>query len=333
MLPRPGKTRNPQTADRCGQSVRGLPGIRHSRRVKPRKPIPVPLDRLPFTTQQGHRAGLGRQRLRGNDLVHPFQGVYAVDRGELSVDDLCRILQTRLPGDAFFSSATAAMIMHIPLPLKLERSRELHVTVPAPRTAPTGKGIRGHSVRVDPADVRVWGGLRISSPERTWCEIARELTLPELVAAGDYLIRWSMPLTTAQQLADAVGRFASKAGKPRMLEALPLLHDRSESPKESELRVIFVRAGLTGMEINLPIVTTDGFRYRADIAFPHRKTLVEYQSRFHDPSTNFRADMTRISRLEADGWVVIQVNNDDLADPEELVRRVKRVLASRPYFG
>ena len=39
--------------------------------------------------------------------------------------------------------------------------------------------------------------------------------------------------------------------------------------------------------------------------------------------------MTRISRREADGWVVIQVNSDDLRNPVELVDRIRRVLSAR----
>jgi len=222
--------------------------------------------------------------------------------------------------------------MRVPLPWKLEQSRDLHVAVPAPRTAPTGKGIRGHSVRADSSDVRRWGGLRVSSPERAWCDLAAKLTLPQLVAAGDYLIHWQMPMTTPESLAEAIRRHGSRAGRSRLADAFPLLSDRSESPKESELRVIIVQAGFPDLAVNLPIRTTDGYRYRADLAFPKRKTIVEYQSRFHDPAVNFRADMTRISRLEADGWVVIQVNNDDLDDPDELVRRINRVLESRPHF-
>jgi very-short-patch-repair endonuclease len=270
--------------------------------------------------------------LRGRDLAHPFRGVYAAGKGDLSIPDLCRILQARLPDDAFFFATTAAVIMHIPLPWKLEHSRDVHVAVPAPRTAPTGKGIRGHSVRWDASDLRWWGDLRIAAPERTWCDIAAKLSLPQVVAAGDYLIHWRMPMTTPQQLAYAVHRHGSRPGASKLADALPLLNDRSESPKESELRVIIVLAGLPGLAVNLPITTTDGYRYRADLAFPRRKTIIEYQSRFHDPAPNFRADMTRISRLEADGWVVIQINSDDLDDPDEVVRRVLRVLADRPFF-
>jgi very-short-patch-repair endonuclease len=300
--------------------------------VKPRKPLPSPLDRVPFTTVQGRRAGLGRQRLRGKDLAHPFRGVYAAIEGDLGIDDLCRILQVRLPGDAYFCDSTAALIMRIPLPRKLEQLVPVHVAVPSPKTAPTGKGIRGHSVHTDLSDMRSWGGLHVASPEQTWCRLAAKLALPELVAAGDYIVHWRMPLATTAQLTSAVDRHGSRAGIATLREALPLLDDRSESPKESEVRVIFVRAGLPGLEVNFPIRTRDGYRYRADLAFPSRKTIVEYQSRFHDPALNFRQDMTRISRLEADGWVVIQVNNDDLADPDELVRRVIRVLEARPVF-
>jgi very-short-patch-repair endonuclease len=273
---------------------------------------------------------MGRHRLRGRDLVRPFRGVYAAESGELGVPDLCRILQARLPGHAFFCGPTAAQVMRIPLPPQHERSRILHVGVPVGSTAPTGKGIRGHSVHVDAADIRRWGGLRVTSPARTWCALGAILTVPELVAAGDYLIHWESPLASRPELVAAVERHGRHAGARILRESLPLLDERSESPKESELRVILVQAGLEDLVANLPITTSDGYRYRADLAFPRRKTIVEYQSRFHDPAANFRADMTRISRLEADGWVVIQVNNDDLADPEELVRRVRRVLASRP---
>ena len=41
--------------------------------------------------------------------------------------------------------------------------------------------------------------------------------------------------------------------------------------------------------------------------------------------------MTRISRLEADGWYVLQINNGDLGNPGELVQRIRKVLESRPH--
>ena len=39
--------------------------------------------------------------------------------------------------------------------------------------------------------------------------------------------------------------------------------------------------------------------------------------------------MTRRSRLEAQGWYVMEINADDLGDPVELVARIRSVLARR----
>lgn len=61
--------------------------------------------------------------------------------------------------------------------------------------------------------------------------------------------------------------------------------------------------------------------------------IVEYQSDYHRDPERFRADMTRIARLQADGWFVMQVNADDLRDPVELVQRICRVLSRRPTFA
>jgi very-short-patch-repair endonuclease len=64
--------------------------------------------------------------------------------------------------------------------------------------------------------------------------------------------------------------------------------------------------------------------------FPVEKVILEYQGADHLDPDRYRSDMTRISRLEADGWYVIQVNADDLRNPDELLRRVRRVLLTRP---
>ena len=91
-----------------------------------------------------------------------------------------------------------------------------------------------------------------------------------------------------------------------------------------------VRAGMPGLSVNLPIVPSGDFAYRADLAFALDRVVVEYQSGYHAAHEQFRADMTRRSRLEADGWTVIELNADDLLDPLELVGRIRQVLAARP---
>lgn len=217
--------------------------------------------------------------------------------------------------------------MGVPLPSALENDPQVHVSVPRPRVAPRGRLVVGHVS--SSADLRHWQGVRVSPPGRAWCELGRDLKVADLVAAGDFLIHRELPITNAAELALAVDGWGRRAGCAALRDALPLLSDRSESPRESILRVLLVRAGIPGLVPNLPIRTSGGFGYRADLAFPGHKVIVEYQGRFHDNSASFTNDMTRKSRLEADGWHVIEVNARDLDNPAELIARIRRVLARR----
>ncbi len=245
----------------------------------------------------------------------------------LTLRERCGALARILPADARFCGITAALLLGIPLPQRLESLPELHIAVPHPRRAPTGRLVRGHSTSTSATDVQLRYGLRVSSAARTWCELGGALSVPDLVAAGDYLIHWRLPLSTVEELTRAVANYPGRRGLPTLRTALTLLDNRAESAQESRLRVILVRGGLTELTANLPITTIDGYRYRADIAFPEANTIVEYQSGLHDSSESFREDMTRVSRLEADGWRVMFVNADDLRDARELVARVRRTIA------
>ena len=91
-------------------------------------------------------------------------------------------------------------------------------------------------------------------------------------------------------------------------------------------------AGIEGWVANFPISTRSGHHYRADFAFPKRKLIIEYQSYLHEGSDKFRADMTRVSRLQADEWFAMLVNVDDVRNPTELAQRIQHILDQRPYF-
>ena len=291
--------------------------------------LPPALSSSPFTTYDALQAGVSRHRLEGSDLTHPFRGVHVVGDGAALID-LCRGLQRRVGEDAFFCSSTAALLMGAPLPARLERVSTVHVGVRAPATAPIGRGIRGHSISIGRQELIMHDGIVQTNAARTWCDLGSVLPLADLVAVGDYLIHRERRLTDVQQLTTAVMRYGSRRGIRLLRAAIPLLSDRSDSRQESRLRLILVAAGLGEVAANVPITTTDGFRYRADFAFVGRRVLVEYQSGYHETSEQYRADQTRRSRLEADGWFVVEVNADDLADSRELVRRLARVLALRP---
>jgi very-short-patch-repair endonuclease len=174
-------------------------------------------------------------------------------------------------------------------------------------------------------------GLRLSTPHRAWCELGVQLSIPELVAAGDWMISPPAPLTSHEKLVDALRRYPDRRGKAELRVAAGLLDGRAESPMESELRPILVLGGIAGLETNWPVRIGDS-RYRIDLAIPSRKVAIEYQGDYHREPEQWRRDMTRISRLESERWFVIQINADDLRDPLELIARIRAVLVTRPLF-
>jgi len=238
-----------------------------------------------------------------------------------------------MPGHAFFCSITAAVVMGIPLPLRYERATELHVAVPAPQRALRGRGIVGHKLQFERSLVIDFDGIRVSNAAGTWCQLGSILTVPDLVAAGDYLVHRSRPMVTITELRCALEAYPGRRGKPALRDAIELLNPLSESPQESRLRVILTEGGLNGFEANVEILTSGGYRYRGDLVLSERKLILEYQGAHHLEPERFRRDMTRTSRLEADGWFVMQINADDLRNPGELLSRIRRALAQRPVFA
>lgn len=301
---------------------------RHHGAVTPRIHLPPELSRVPFTVAQGAAAGLSPDRLRGRDLYRPFYGVRSAE-DSVTILDRCRAYEQRMPQHAFFCSVTAALLFGVPLPRRFEPSSVVHVGVPRAKHPPRGRGVLGHRLSVSSDDVLSWCGLRVAAPDQVWCQLGELLSVPDLVAAGDFLIRRDLPLTTHGRLREAVRRYPGRRGKPALRIAVELLNDRSESRPESHVRVIIVQANITGLEVNWPITTTGGQHYRADLAFPQKKMIIEYQGGYHGDEAQRRRDMTRRARLEADGWYVMEVNADDLRDPAELVRRIRRVLVAR----
>lgn len=267
--------------------------------------------------------------MRRRDLAAPFRGVrspHPVDE----VIDRCRAFATRMPRDTFFSCSTAATLLGIPLPHTLT-PLTIHVSTPAPANATRTRGVVGHSVHVAEHDHRELDGLRVSTPARVWCELAHELAVVDLVVAGDWLVHWRQPLCSTAELALAVEQYPGRRGRRALRAALPLLSDRAESPQESRLRVILVTAGIRGFEVNHPI-TVRRRSFRADIAFPRKRLIIEYQGDYHRDREQWRRDVSRQSILATDDWFTMEVTAHDLRDSAELCARVRFLLAKRPTF-
>ena len=287
------------------------------------RPLPHAVGDI-FTTGEGYSAGATRGRLRSRDLDSAVHGVRRSSMEDVTFIDHCRMLLQRAPGHAFLSHSTAALVWGAPLPWHLEADRRIHIGVAAPAARLHSRGVVGHQMHVEPHDVTEWGGVPVTSPARTWFDLASILRLDDLVAVGDYLINRAAPFVDRVELARLLGRSEGHRGIRAAREALGLLSERAESRPESRLRVLLVTSGLPVPEINHPLVNTEtGRQIRPDFLFRNEMVILEYQGDYHRTRSQWRKDMTRRARLEAQGWKVMELNADDLHDPAELLSRIR----------
>lgn len=239
----------------------------------------------------------------------------------------CSAYLVRMPPGGFFCGSTAALIQGVPLPAVLEHSMDLHVAVPRSGRSVRRAGIVGHKLDIPPESIRTWRGLPVTPPARTWRDLALVLALDDLIAAGDALLGGDVPLATRRELDEVAQAAAGGRGARRLAAPLPLLDARSASRRETFLRLILIRAGITGFEPNFWVrLERPRARYRIDIAFPERRIGFEYQGEYHHDIAQWRADLTRQSRLRAAGWTMVEFTSHDLRDAAELTERIRSIL-------
>lgn len=281
------------------------------------QPLPEPLADAPFSVTEALAHGLTRARLRSSDLRAPHWGVRV--RGDaLTVEDACRDFMPRMPVDALFSHSTAALIHGLPIPARCERAG-LHIGTSHDRRPVDAEGVFGHRMRLSSTDRAYVDGLPVTTVERTWTDLAGLLTLPELVAAGDVLVR-RCGEAGRNAIAELLERYPRRRGRPRARVALSLLDGRSESPMESRLRLLLIEGGFTRFRPNVDIRGTGGqFIARGDFVDAERRLVLEYEGDHHrTDAAQWHRDVRRTVELENAGWRVIRVTRQDLLHPTRI---------------
>ncbi|GAA4765886.1 hypothetical protein GCM10023351_06220 [Microbacterium gilvum] len=258
-------------------------------------------------------------RLRASDLWIPAQGI-RLPVARRDVVSVCRAILLTLPSCAVFSHGTAAQLAPLPVPRRITAEDRVHVTTPVGVRARRGRRIRGHERALHPDEVVERSGLPVTSPARTFCDLAEDLTLAELVAVGDAAAR----IVGAEAIRRAVERVPARRRSAVLRRALELLDPASESPKESELRVLLITSGFGPFRCNVEVRDGEGgFVARVDLAIVGLKIAIEYEGDHHRDKAQWRRDQARRRRLEALGWIYIPVTQADLDDPRRLLNDLR----------
>ncbi len=307
-----------------------------------------------FSVAAARDVGVTQARLRSRDLEAPFRGMRtAAGAGARPVGDLadvaehvrraCRQYALVMPHDQFFSHTAAALLWDLALPPGLLLrcvERGIDVAVLAPGRTPRGTRVVGHNVKASHVSVRMYRGLRVTSPASTWACLAGDVTdTHELVAIGDSVVREPMfgsrgdALATPNELAAAVAA-GRRPGVPRLREALPLVRTRSLSRPESLLRLLLVSSGIPEPELNHPIRDDTGEVIAwGDLVYPRERVVVEFEGDHHRVDREqWTSDILRQERLERCGWLVVRVTGVQLMNQASAVAgRVRRALRDRSW--
>jgi very-short-patch-repair endonuclease len=288
----------------------------------------VPLDIYrPFTSAEALSAGITHQQLRGKEYRRLLGGVHISARVPYSASLRTQAALLVHPEGAVATHASAARLIGAPIshdPLE-------HVTVARKEDRRQRHGVRCHVAALRAHDVRVLGGLRVSSPQRMFVELAAGLPLVDLVVVGDWLVRKEH--VTCESLVEYCARSSDRHAEAAR-SAAAYVRARVDSVMETRLRMLLVLAGLPEPQVNLRIRDDHGtVLMRVDLAYPEVRLALEYDGRQHvELIEQWERDLDRREDLEDDSWRQLVVTSKGIyREPERTLARVWKALHARGY--
>lgn len=309
-----------------------------------RRPLPYFLAKQAFATSDVAQFGLSRGRMRAADLEAPFRGVRSAG---LDTDDLVhrsRAATVFMDEDEAFCHSTALALWGAPLPVAFEVADAALQIGTRGTTRRRRAGIIGHRLPMDTPMCLSPNGLRTVLPARAWCQLASQrdertddAMRLALVSAGDFLVTGRRrkggrepAICTTNDLREAVAAHGSRRGARMLAKALSSVRSGVDSPKETELRLVLCDEGLGEAVVGHVVQTRLGPR-EPDLAYPHRRVLLEYEGEVHrENRRRWRGDFERVRAFQEAGWTVIRVNADDLSDQ---TRRTAVIAQIRALFA
>ncbi len=286
-----------------------------------------------FRVRDALKQGFTREALAAADWHAPYWGVRSRVQAS-DVRDRAHAFLPRLPERAFYFGPTAAELHGIPIPHRTT-SQALHVGVQAGDRRVEARGVVAHHVTIDPRDVTVLNGLPVTTPARTWCDLAAGgLRRHEVIAAGDRILWADDPLGTVHDLRTALARYEGRRGSKLMRDALPALSSGSASPPETWLRVLVIDAGLPVPSVQVEVANRWGrVLGHCDLGWPALRLGLEYEGDHHrTDAAQWRYDVRRYGEMQEAGWFIIRVTADDLRDSHAramLLNRIRSAISAR----
>lgn len=197
-----------------------------------------------------------------------------------------------------------------------------------PRSTP-GVRLRRHD-REFPAGHLVWKeGIRMTSVARSAVDVARWETNDDVAIAkidavcnrGEIKVRELPPVLDQMDGLHGVGRVRA---------LLRWCDERADSPPETRLRLMLIRAGLPKPTPQLKIFNEYGAKIAtADLGYEKQKVAIFYDSELHREKSNWEFDNWVNAQLAELGWERFRVTAQMMRNPGTLLRQIGSAIVRR----
>lgn len=304
--------------------------------MKTARPLPDDFQDRPFTVVDAARAGVSPKRLRHRSIHRLGKGIRSAGptaelplsirvRPFIEVNERCAA-----------SHLTAAELFVLPRRQRKGSPDMFYVIRPEGEAHLNRPHVIVHRMKLFSDEVTTVKGIPVTTPERTWLDMAEMLSLDELVAMGDSCVRIprpdledrDMPLCSLADLQRMIDRHKGKRGLRKAKDAIKLIRVGSDSPQETFLRLAMVRAGLPEPELNVPIISEDGTRHHEpDLSYRKYRIGIEYEGEHHGEDVQVVRDIARSERYAALGWTEVRISQRHMFnDAKPAVTKVRAAL-------
>jgi hypothetical protein len=253
------------------------------------------------------------RRIRDEKVFRVWHGVYA-HRPPSTIDRLAAL--DLVTGKSIVACMHTAAELH---GFGTENDERIHILDPGARMR-VSPVLMVHQ-RIGAPLKRVHGRLA-TTPAWTAVELARTLRRPRALAVLDAALL--KRCCTQSELCAAIDEQKGRRGIVKVRELIEYVDGRSESPLESEARLVFIDGGLPMPELQYEIIDRTGTLWRVDFAWPEAMLVAEYESmEWHATREALKHDRIKVARLQECGWTSIPIVVDDVRRrPQDLVGRI-----------
>ena len=281
-------------------------------------------ERVPFTRAEARAAGISVKALMGGRYQRLFFDLYVAAAIVITPLVRAKAALKVCPAGSQVSHFTAAELWGAVVPYQ----PLTHLSSPQPGVRSERRGVHSHRLSAHSHAVR-FRGIRVSSPEQTFIDLACVLPLVELVVLGDSLVKANR--TTVSRLVEAVKAWRGWGSRPA-LRAVGYVREGVDSPMETRLRMLMVLAGLPEPVVNhIQYDAMGGWARRFDLSYPDLLLVIEYDGRQHAESDKqWDHDIDRREGLDADGWRLVVIRSKGIyAEPRQTLERIADVMRAQ----